>query len=143
MKRECPRCFLELVPEVLKRGIWKIEIDKCSSCNGIYLDKGELLSLTKNKPLHHLTTTHLGVDSDSELLCPSCGSIMDAEYPNGVEIDVCLSCNGVWLDNDELEKLRSIDPSELEQLSPEKIAEIYDAGGQVTYTGLFGWLFRR
>ena len=143
MKRECPRCFLELVPEVLKRGIWQIEIDKCSSCNGIYLDKGELLSLTKNKPLHHLTTTHLGVDSDSELLCPSCGSIMDAEYPNGVEIDVCLSCNGVWLDNEELEKLRSIDPSELEQLSPEKIAEIYDAGGQVTYTGLFGWLFRR
>ena len=143
MKRECPRCFLELVPEVLKRGIWKIEIDKCSSCNGIYLDKGELLSLTKNKPLHHLTTAHLGVDSDSVLLCPSCGSIMDAEYPNGVEIDVCLSCNGVWLDNEEVEKLRSIDPSELEQLSPEKIAEIYDAGGQVTYTGLFGWLFRR
>ena len=88
MKRECPRCFLELVPEVVKRGIWKVEIDKCTSCDGIYLDKGELLTLTKNKPLHHLTTDHLGVDSDSELLCPSCGSIMDAEFPNGVEIDV-------------------------------------------------------
>jgi|TARA_B100000965_G_C19278168_1_gene620360 Zn-finger nucleic acid-binding protein len=143
MKRECPRCFLELVPEVVKRGIWKVEIDKCTSCDGIYLDKGELLTLTKNKPLHHLTTDHLGVDSDSELLCPSCGSIMDAEFPNGVEIDVCLSCNGVWLDSKELEKLRDIDPSELKELSPEKIAEIYDAGGQVTYTGLFGWLFRR
>ena len=58
------------------------------------------------------------------------------------EFDEIIEANKLC-DFQELEKLRNIDPSELEQLSPEKIAEIYDAGGQVTYTGLFGWLFRR
>ncbi len=143
MERDCPKCFLKLNQKTIKRGVWKVEIDFCIACHGIYLDKGELLTLTKNKPLHNLTTSHLGVDSDSKLLCPSCGSIMDAEYPDEIEIDVCLTCNGVWLDNKELEKLKRINPKDLKSLSPEKIAELYDAGKEVTYTGLLGWLFRR
>ena len=70
MQRDCPKCFSELVPEKFSRGIWKVEIDRCKSCSGIYLDKGELMTLTGNRPLHHLTTKHLGVDSGSEILCP-------------------------------------------------------------------------
>ena len=100
MKRDCPRCFSALRHEIIRKGIWKVEIDRCGSCSGIFLDKGELMTLTGNRPLHHLTTKHLGIDSDSELLCPSCGSLMDDEHAEGVEIDVCLQCNGVWLSND-------------------------------------------
>ena len=77
MRRDCPRCFSELKSETVRKGIWNIEIDKCDSCLGVYLDKGELMTLTGNRPLHHLTTKHLGIDSGSELLCPSCGSIME------------------------------------------------------------------
>ena len=109
----------------------------------IYLDKGELMTLTGNRPLHHLTTKHLGVDSDSELLCPGCGSLMDDEHPGGVEIDVCLKCNGVWLDKKELDILKEIDPSSMKALSPEKLAEIYDANQSVSSGGLFSWLFGR
>ena len=93
----------------LKKGIWSVETDNCPSCNGLYLDKGELLKLTSNRPLHNITTKYLGVDSDSKLLCPGCGSIMDMESVGGVEIDVCLQCNGVWLDSDELEQLKELD----------------------------------
>lgn len=143
MKRECPKCFLELHPEIVKKGVWKVELDKCHSCEGVYLDKGELMSITNNRPLHKLTTTHLGVDSDSKLLCPSCGSIMDAEFPDDIEIDICLNCNGVWLDKGELAKLKKLDSSDVDISSPEKMAELYDAGKTVTYSGLFGWLFRR
>jgi|TARA_B110000438_G_scaffold43793_1_gene43733 Zn-finger nucleic acid-binding protein len=143
MKRDCPRCFSELKPEKLSKGLWKVEIDKCESCSGIYLDKGELMTLTGNRPLHHLTTKHLGIDSGSELLCPSCGSIMDDEHPDGVEIDVCLQCNGVWLDKKELDLLKKIDPSTLKTLSPEKLAEMYDADQSIPSSGLFSWLFGR
>ena len=143
MKRDCPRCFSELNPAKLSKGLWKVEIDKCESCSGIYLDKGELMTLTGNRPLHHLTTKHLGIDSGSELLCPSCGSIMDDEHPDGVEIDVCLQCNGVWLDKKELDLLKKIDPSTLKTLSPEKLAEMYDADQSIPSSGLFSWLFGR
>ena len=143
MRRDCPRCFSELKSETLRKGIWNIEIDKCDSCLGVYLDKGELMTLTGNRPLHHLTTKHLGIDSGSELLCPSCGSVMDDEHPGGVEIDVCLQCNGVWLDKKELDLLKELDSSILKTLSPEKMAELYDAEQSVPSGGLFSWLFGR
>ena len=143
MKRDCPKCFSVLRSEIVRKGIWKVEIDKCESCFGIFLDKGELMTLTGNRPLHHLTTKHLGVDSDSELLCPSCGSLMDGEHAEGVEIDVCLQCNGVWLDKNELDLLRNIDPAVMKSLSPEKLAELYDADQSVYSRGLFSWLFGR
>ena len=130
-------------PEKLSKGIWNVEIDRCGSCSGIYLDKGELMTLTGNRPLHHLTTKHLGIDSGSELLCPSCGSVMDDEHPGGVEIDVCLQCNGVWLDKKELDLLKELDSSILKTLSPEKMAELYDAEQSVPSGGLFSWLFGR
>ena len=143
MRRDCPRCFSELKSETVRKGIWNIEIDKCDSCLGVYLDKGELMTLTGNRPLHHLTTKHLGIDSGSELLCPSCGSVMDDEHPGGVEIDVCLQCNGVWLDKKELDLLKKLDYSTLKALSPEKMAELYDAEQSVPSGGLFSWLFGR
>lgn len=143
MRRDCPRCFSELKSETVRKGIWNIEIDKCDSCLGVYLDKGELMTLTGNRPLHHLTTKHLGIDSGSELLCPSCGSVMDDEHPGGVEIDVCLQCNGVWLDKKELDLLKKLDSSTLKTLSPEKMAELYDAEQSVPSGGLFSWLFGR
>ena len=143
MRRDCPRCFSELKSETVRKGIWNIEIDKCDSCLGVYLDKGELMTLTGNRPLHHLTTKHLGIDSGSELLCPSCGSVMDDEHPGGVEIDVCLQCNGVWLDKKELDLLKELDSSILKTLSPEKMAELYDAEQSVPSGGLFSWLFGR
>ena len=143
MRRDCPRCFSELKSETVRKGIWNIEIDKCVSCLGVYLDKGELMTLTGNRPLHHLTTKHLGIDSGSELLCPSCGSVMDDEHPGGVEIDVCLQCNGVWLDKKELDLLKKLDSSTLKTLSPEKMAELYDAEQSVPSGGLFSWLFGR
>ncbi len=143
MKRDCPHCFVSLEKANLKKGLWSVEIDNCVSCNGLYLDKGELLKLTSNRPLHNITTKYLGVDSDSKLLCPGCGSIMDMESVSSIEIDVCLQCNGVWLDSDELEQLKALDSKDIEKLSPEKLAELYDANKAVPTSGILSWLFGR
>ena len=143
MKRDCPHCFERLEKNILKKGLWSVETDVCKTCKGLYLDKGELLKLTSNRPLHNITTKYLGVDSDSQLLCPGCGSIMDMESVGGVEIDVCLQCNGVWLDSDELGRLKELESDEIERLSPEKLAEIYDADKAVPTSGILSWLFGR
>ena len=59
MNRDCPHCFVGLEKSILKKGIWSVETDICGSCNGLYLDKGELLKLTSNRPLHNITTKYL------------------------------------------------------------------------------------
>ena len=143
IKRDCPHCFTSLEKSVFKKGIWSVETDVCPSCDGLYLDKGELLTLTNNRPLHNITTKYLGIDSDSKLLCPSCGSVMDMESISNIEIDVCLQCNGVWLDSDELDQLKSLKSKDIDKLSPEKLAELYDAKDSVPTSGLLSWLFGR
>ncbi|MBX7249101.1 MAG: zf-TFIIB domain-containing protein [Caulobacteraceae bacterium] len=39
------------------------------------------------------------------LLCPNDNAAMQTINRNGVELDVCPTCRGVWLDRGELEKL--------------------------------------
>ena len=41
-------------------------------------------------------------------LCPKCPTIeLQLAKRNGVEIDYCPQCNGIWLDNGELNKITS------------------------------------
>lgn len=37
--------------------------------------------------------------------CPACSTRMRLYEKSGVEVDVCPSCKGVWLDRGELEKI--------------------------------------
>lgn len=37
--------------------------------------------------------------------CPRCGSTLAMSERQGIEIDYCPSCRGVWLDRGELDKL--------------------------------------
>ncbi len=46
----------------------------------------------KLKDLHHMH-------------CPKCGMQLQEIAFHGVSVDKCFSCNGVWLDDGELEKL--------------------------------------
>jgi Zn-finger nucleic acid-binding protein len=39
------------------------------------------------------------------LVCPNCNVEVSEITRNGVRIDVCSQCRGVWLDRGELEKL--------------------------------------
>ena len=42
-----------------------------------------------------------------QLHCPNCGSALNIVTRQGIEIDVCPSCGGVWLDHGELDKIVS------------------------------------
>lgn len=39
------------------------------------------------------------------LMCPNCNASMQEVNRNGVQLDMCPQCRGVWLDRGELEKL--------------------------------------
>lgn len=147
LARDCPRCWVPLEKEALQVWLRKVTIDHCPKCDGIYLDDGELRTLTGQYSLAKWLTKYLGVDSDSKLVCPGCGGVMDAERPDGIEVDICLSCNGIWLDVGELEALRKLIGADYREgaLSNEKLAELFDAdqtvgsrSSPVSLLGLFG-----
>ena len=106
-QRQCPKDWTRLVEEKISVSGLDVTADRCPKCSGLFLDKGEIKRITGNHNLNDLLTKHLGLDSDSQRVCPSCGSVMDAEDAAGVEVDVCLQCKGVWLDAGELEAVKA------------------------------------
>jgi Zn-finger nucleic acid-binding protein len=114
---DCPRC------ETSSLSITKyesVEIDKCSSCNGIWLDDEEILDIvadrtekfTKESIQDTIKTSFSGV-SDAEraniLHCPKCKVAMTATnyvMQSGIIIDRCPQGHGLWFDEGELEKVQ-------------------------------------
>jgi Zn-finger nucleic acid-binding protein len=39
------------------------------------------------------------------MTCPRCSNELRAQNKDGIEIDVCRQCGGVWLDRGELDRL--------------------------------------
>ena len=39
------------------------------------------------------------------MICPRCNNNLTMSNKNGVEIDFCPNCRGIWLDKGELEKI--------------------------------------
>jgi len=50
--------------------------------------------------------------------CPACENLLSMTERQGVEIDYCPSCRGIWLDRGELDKLLSLRAPE--ERSPER-----------------------
>lgn len=105
-KYECHRCWVEMNKKEIDVFGPNIIIDVCPKCNGIWLDEGELNKILKDRKLSNYLTKHIGTKSRSPMVCPRCGNIMDIEKAEDVEVDVCLFCGGVWLDEGELEDLK-------------------------------------
>ena len=125
--RECPRDWTALQKQQRRAHLHLVEVDVCPKCQGIFLDKKEIRKLTGSHSLNTLLTKKLGLDSESPLVCPNCGGLMDIEDAGDVRVDACLDCNGVWLDAGELERLGAMDDAEFRKFTPEKIAELIKA----------------
>jgi Zn-finger nucleic acid-binding protein len=74
-------------------------VDVCSSCNGLWLDKGELERLGAKLP------SHRPADAPQRRTCPRCLMPMDLRDAHPVQVDICWGCGGLYLDAGELETL--------------------------------------
>lgn len=130
--RECPHCWEPLAEEQREVFGPDVTVDVCPECDGEFLDEGEIKRLTGDRDLHELLTEYLAREAESELVCPACGGLMDAEMidvedqEGEVEVDVCHDCHGIWLDDGELAKLQEA-AVDVDELDDEKLAEMWDA----------------
>lgn len=109
----CPACNSEMKQIFLKEQ--NIYIDVCEKCGGIYFDNRELEKYDESfenssEIIDFLNGKELiNVDSAQVRVCPVCGTNMVKNFTSfnkEIEIDVCYSCGGKFLDNGELQKIR-------------------------------------
>lgn len=91
-------------------------IDKCPTCEGIWLDGGELEQLARGDglaPEQILAQAKQEVAEERGQLatggmCPRCNAgPLKRHMAHGVPLDRCKSCKGLWFDFGELEKVRA------------------------------------
>ncbi|MBI4336502.1 MAG: zf-TFIIB domain-containing protein [Chloroflexi bacterium] len=104
---QCPRCQGELRPEELKG----IEVDRCASCHGLWLDYAELDQL-EDRVLDddHAKGSLMFRSFRSDLACPRCQQPMQAFNYRAydLELDFCENQHGWWLDRGEEERVLQI-----------------------------------
>ncbi len=139
----CPSCSSKL--KLYK--IFRIEIEACPKCKGIFLDKDELRSL-KDKSTKGSWQTLRWMDDEVETIekskamsskrpCPKCSNVnfISTYFGNSkIILDWCPNCHGVWLDRGEFQevlqhmadKLNSLTSDEMKSKVYEEIKEIWN-----------------
>ncbi len=104
---DCPRCGLPLKEETVKKLGPDVVVDVCHQCGGTWYDRGELAKTITDRRLADRLTEEPIRGSMSQMKCPRCQGRMRVRHEWGVEVDVCISCEGVWLDLGEKEVLEA------------------------------------
>jgi uncharacterized protein len=128
----CPKCHVNLI--VLR--FQEVEVDLCQKCQGIWLDDGELQSLTNQQtgdlqnPLLQFKNAEGSPTRNS--LCPRCDSPMDEIHSREMKLTLerCASGHGLWFDSNELQQLLNHFASEKDTHSTVKY--LHDVFGSKT-----------
>jgi Zn-finger nucleic acid-binding protein len=111
---ECPRCYLPLYETTVGEG-HVVRALQCSKCEGHWLSEGVLDEVSRDVDVKWRERRHLpsAEVQRAPMRCPSCGipTIMQkvkSARDKKVDMDVCPSCHGVWLDGGELTAIREM-----------------------------------
>lgn len=111
----CPVCGAELLPMTCE----DLVLDVCrSGCGGVWFDNFELRQATESirsiedNGLPRTTTNHpVHAAPSAKRPCPKCDGIrmLRRRFSTSchIEIDVCPSCGGIWLDSGEFEQIQA------------------------------------
>ncbi len=120
---KCPRCQADLVAEQEYHGI---EVDRCPSCDGRWLDLDELdqLEATVASTSEERRATVRYAEHRSELLCPVCSKPMTAFDYRAYDLELdCCEEHGFWLDAGEEARVREIIQERVRDLARAQSAE--------------------
>lgn len=106
----CPKCPSV---EMEKKPVAGVDIHRCGSCHGLWLDAGELERLLRRPPKELLASDQAFSAQPSpegpRLNCPVCRGTylikLNSRIRPGTIIDSCHVCYGVWLDAGEFTRL--------------------------------------
>jgi len=104
---DCPRCKKPMKAEFVQKLGPDVRIDVCGKCGGSFYDRGELAQTIKDRRIADRLTEAPIRGTMSPIACPRCSGRMRVRREWDVEVDVCISCGGVWLDHGELEELEA------------------------------------
>jgi Zn-finger nucleic acid-binding protein len=126
----CPVCLgatMKKVRLVDKSGA--LVLDYCGRCGGMWFELGEVQRLRKHAPdalwssIERRAEAHRMQCHDCQavidrncaecpacgwknlLRCPACDRVMQPQLHEGLRLDVCQKCRGVWFDHVELEAI--------------------------------------
>ena len=124
-KLACPACDHDL--QVFGDHESGTEIDYCLHCKGIWFDGDELKLLVTN-PAMQARFQLPALDGPIGWLpskprdCVRCiGQPLERKVLSAVEVDVCRTCKGTWLDSGELERLTEIHHKNSKVTEPESL----------------------
>jgi len=104
----CPKCQARM-EAVIADGV---EVDRCTECEGIWFDAGELDWLVQDEVAQVVDVGEVddsrSLNHVTEIDCPRCGKPMkhvaDRHKPE-VRYEVCIGCEGAFLDAGEFRDL--------------------------------------
>jgi len=120
----CPRCRTHLEREQSPHGVqWR-----CPTCEGRALNLGVLRRMVQKKAVNDLWLAAWDRPAEIGLPCPLCANAMTpVQQLEGMEVDVCTTCQSVWFDPTELENAAAQAPAPVpktEKDLPPKAREI-------------------
>ena len=84
---------------------------ECPECEGLWLEAQSLKTFADNADLIFPDLSKLASSqtkpSARRLFCPHDTIALHEFYYNAVELDICRSCAGIWLDKGEIEKIQN------------------------------------
>jgi len=103
----CPKCLDVTMDVELHEDV---EIDRCPTCQGIFLDKGELEEILTLDLGHEMDASRASLltdlQDDLSARCPLCRITMEPVEFHGTRVDICRSCGGAFFDEGEIARIQ-------------------------------------
>lgn len=77
----------------------------CNDCSGAFVEGSTVKELRRRLNLGHTARDDILSSEPGRYPCPECMSWLQASHDEGVELDLCVECHGIWFDRDELMRL--------------------------------------
>ncbi len=122
----CPVCLVAMDKAVLGGAAGVLTLDHCARCGGVWFSQGEVHQLATlapaelwvrvapradqvrppchgcGAPLDRDLPRCLACGLVNEVACPVCDEVMTRHQHDGLSLDACRRCHGVWFDHHEL-----------------------------------------